>query len=175
MAEASPPYVFGAVSVTWWALRLRSNQEFRVEAFLTGHGIESFLPTWRERVRWTDREKTTVRPLFPGYIFVRCDRAQIIDALRVPGVVQILPTSIDPIEVSDADIANVRDVLASGLMASPCAYVAGETVTIESGPLAGVSGVVVRTKGATRLVVRVPMIGGAVNVEVGADDLPKKN
>ena len=48
-----------------------------------------------------------------------------------------------------------------------------KTVTIESGALAGVSGVVIRTKGAARLVVRVPMLMGAVNVELDAATVVK--
>ena len=63
--------------------------------------------------------------------------------------------------------------VASQVPVAPCAYVAGETVLIESGPLAGVSGVVTRTKGAYRLVVRVPMLMSAVNVEIGADTVAK--
>lgn len=160
----------------WFALRLHSKHEFIVRDILDARGVENFLPTWSERVKWSDREKVTVRPLFPGYIFAVLGDSETFDAsdaIRIPGVVQILPTSINPISISDAEIANLRLVIASQVPVAPCAYVAGETVLIESGPLAGVSGVVTRTKGAYRLVVRVPMLMSAVNVEIGADTVAK--
>ncbi len=156
----------------WWALRVRSKCEFRVQELLQARGIEEFLPVWSERVRWSDREKVTVRPLFTGYVFARFgldpETFDASDAIRLPGVVQILPTSLSPISISDAEIANLKLVIASRLPIAPCAYVAGETVTIDSGPLAGVSGVVMRTKGSARLVVRVPILMSAVNVELDA-------
>lgn len=157
----------------WFALRVRSQFDFRVEELLNARGIETFLPTWSEDVQWSDRVKTAVRPLFPGYVFAKFGRDpetfDASDAIRIPGVIQILPTSINPISIPDAEIDSLRIVLASRLPVSRCPYVAGDTVTIESGALAGVSGIVVRTKGGSRLVVRVPMNLGAVNVEIDAD------
>jgi len=156
----------------WFALRLRSQYEFKVQGHLQALGVEEFSPTWDERVKWSDREKVTTRPLFPGYIFAKFGAAWP-EVLRLPGVVQILPTSLCPIPISDAEIANLKLVLASQVPVLPCAYVAGDTVLIDSGALAGVSGVVVRTKGSTRLVVSVPMLMSAVNVELEASTVAK--
>jgi transcriptional antiterminator NusG len=169
----------------WFALRVRSQHDFLVRDRLEVQGIETFVPTWSEAVRWSDRTKTVDRPLFSGYVFARFSGDQASAVIRTGGVVQILPTSMDPIYISDAEIDNLKIyisdaeidnlklMLASRLPLAPCAYVAGQSVTIESGALAGVSGVVVRTKGSARLVVRVPMIMGAVNVELDADTVTK--
>lgn len=175
-AEAYPPAPpTGPHAILhWFALRVRSQFDFLVRDRLEGRGVETFLPTWSEPVRWSDREKVAIRPLFSGYVFARFVAGeQGPDVIRVAGVVQILPTSLDPIPVSDAEIENVRLLMASQLPLAPCAYVTGESVAIESGALAGVSGVVVRTKGSARLVVRVPMIAGAVNVELDAETVKK--
>jgi len=80
---------------------------------------------------------------------------------------------MDPIEIPDAQMDDLKAVVASSLPVSPCAYVAGEPVTVDSGALSGVSGVVVRTKGSARLVVRVPFVAGFVNVELDADTVKR--
>jgi transcription antitermination factor NusG len=162
----------------WFALRVRSQCDFRVQELLDARGIETFVPTWSETVQWSDRVKTTVRPLFSGYVFARFaahddETFNASDAIRIAGVVQILPTSLNPISIPDAEIENLRLVLASRLPVTACPYVAGEQVTIESGALAGVSGVVIRTKGAARLVVRVTLLNAAVNVEIEADTVKR--
>lgn len=171
-AEASL-LAFPSPFVRWFAVRVRAQHDFLVRDRLQAQGIETFLPTWSERVRWSDREKTVDRPLFSGYVFARFAPDRGVDVVRTGGVVQILPTSLDPIYISDDEIDNLKLALSSQLPVAPCAYVAGEAVTIESGALAGVSGVVVRTKGQARLVVRVPAIMGAVNVELDADTVTK--
>lgn len=156
----------------WFALRLRSNYEFKVLAALTGQGIEVFLPTWSETLSWSDRQKVMVRCLFPGYIFVRLGEGRdFYAACATRGVIQILPSSHKPQPVDDDDIENVRRVVASKLHAAPCEYVAGELVTIDSGPLAGLSGVVQRTKGSFTVVVSVEILHRSVRVELPSDTL----
>ena len=67
----SPPYGTSREDCSWFALRVRSQFDFRVEELLNARGIETFLPTWSEIVRWSDRDKIAVRPLFPGYVFAK--------------------------------------------------------------------------------------------------------
>lgn len=154
----------------WYALRTRSRTEFKVSESLQGAGFEVFLPTYSETARWSDRVKTTVRPLFAGYVFSRFERFSEASAiLGTTGVIAILGhNEID--SISDDEVANLR--LIAALPASPCPHVAqGDAVTITSGPLTGVSGVVVRTKGAYRLVVSVEMLGRSASVEIAAADV----
>jgi transcription antitermination factor NusG len=156
----------------WYALRLRSNQEFRVQRALDGLQIESFLPAWTERVQWADRKKEIVRPLFPGYVFVRSQtREDLLAALRVAGVVQALPDSMKPEPIQDAELETVRRVVSRATHVAPCSYVAGDKVSIESGSLAGIKGVVVRTRGCVHVVVSIELLRRAVKVELDADTL----
>jgi transcription antitermination factor NusG len=156
----------------WFALRVRSNFEFRVQGALDALDIASFLPAWTETVKWSDREKRVTRPLFPGYAFIRSEcREDLLAALRVAGVVQILPNSFNPLPVSEKELNDVRRVVAHKLHAEPCEFVSGELVEIQSGPLAGVRGVVQRTKGAVHVVVSIEMLRRSIRVEVDADTL----
>lgn len=162
----------------WYAIWVLSNAEFVVEEALRGYGIESFLPTWTEVTQWSDRKKTIHRPLFPGYLFARCDQSETErgprrEILRIAGVIDVLPNSLSPSPVDVADIENIRRVLASGVPAIPCKYITGDAVQIESGPLAGVKGIVQRTKNGTRVVVKIEMLKRAVSVEIDFKDLVK--
>lgn len=157
----------------WYALYVMSNSEFVVEDALRGYGIESFLPTWAEVTQWSDRKKTIHRPLFPGYLFARCDERQRRDIARIAGVIEILPSKMNPAPVDPADIANVKRALAADLPMTPCRYITGDEVLIDSGPLAGVRGIVQRTKDGTRVIVKIEMLKRAVSVEIDFRELVK--
>lgn len=159
----------------WYALYVMSNAEFVVEEALRGYGIESFLPTWSEVTVWSDRKKTIHRPLFPGYLFARCDESQLREIPRIAGVIEILPSKLNPAPVDPADIANVRRALAADLPMTPCRYITGDEVLIDSGPLAGVRGIVQRSKDGTRVIVKIEMLKRAVRVEIDFRDLVKES
>jgi transcription antitermination factor NusG len=158
----------------WYAIYVMSNAEFVVEDALRAHGIESFLPTWTEVTAWSDRKKKVERPLFRGYLFARCAPEALQHIVRIAGVIEILPSSLKPVPVDAADIENVRRVLAAGLPAAPCDYVTGDAVRIDKGPLAGVKGIVQRTKDGTRVIVKIEMLKRAVSVEIESRDLVKE-
>lgn len=95
--------------------------------------------------------------------------------MRLAGVIDVLPSRDRAQRIPDCEIDNVRRAAEAAVAASPCAYVVGEAVTVESGPLAGVKGVVQRTKGATRIVIGVEILRRAVSVEVDASDLKESD
>lgn len=172
-AEACPP-LSAPRSSSWYALHVFSNAEFVVEEALTGYGIEVFLPTWSEKTEWSDRVKTIIRPLFPGYLFVNCEGTEPRrEILRVPGVIKVLPSDLSPQPVDREQIENVRRALATRLPAIPCPYITGDEVLIDKGPLAGVRGIVQRTKRGTELIIRVETLQRAVSVHVAARDVLK--
>lgn len=175
-AEACPGPVSGDAStrVPWYAIWVRSNREFQVRDALEAAGILSFLPTWPETVEWSDRRKTIERPLFPGYLFARMSNEERHRALWTSGVIQLLPNSFDPKLIESGELENIRLLAAARLECRPCDFAAGEIVTVDSGPLAGVSGIVKRTKGALRVVVSIELLRRSVSVELDAATLLKK-
>lgn len=167
-----PPSLQGAAP--WFVLQVQVNRAFRIREWLREAGIGEWLPTYTETIRWSDRQKTFERQVFPGYILVRLATVnQSVRVLRFPGVISLLPTALSPIAVDDQEIRDLRKALASALPVQPCAYVAGQRVTIRRGALAGVTGAVVRVKGETRVVVGIEMLGRAVSVTIEAADLEK--
>lgn len=121
----------------------------------------------------------TTRPLFAGYIFARFDPADATNVATVRqtrGVLEILSLDGAPAAIPDAEIANLQRLAANPGAVLPCAYVAGEAVTVARGPFAGVSGVVSRVRqggntSATTLTIPIQILGRAVRVEIDAADV----
>ena len=67
--------------------------------------------------------------------------------------------------VPEAEIESIKRVVAAG--ATPTAYLStGQRVRIEHGPLAGVTGILVRRSGGPQLVVSVELLRRSVNVQI---------
>jgi transcription antitermination factor NusG len=152
----------------WYALSVRTRFEKLVDAHLHGRGYETFLPTYMEKRQWSDRTKSLVIPLFPGYIFCRFDiNAARLPILKTPGVNFIVGAGRTPLAVDESEIANVRQAVDSGNPILPWPYPeVGETVEIEQGPLRGIRGIVVRIENVERLVVSVSLLMRSVAVEI---------
>lgn len=140
------------------------------QAFRDRH-IREFCPARQTTVVWSDRVKSVDAPLFPCYLFAHIRRR--LDqhgVLAVRGVLQILGTEND--SISDDAIETLRRIVRSPAVVAPLAYVqAGATCRVKNGPFADCIGVVVRLKGAVRLVVSIPMLGQSVSVELDYADV----
>lgn len=153
----------------WFALRSRSNFE-RVCAFsLSRKGYETFLPVYECRRRRWDRTVDVELPLFPGYLFCRFDFQRRLPILMSPGIVNIVGGRTAPEPVPEAEIATVRAIVESHLRAEPWPFLEmGQPVRIFDGPLAGVEGILVDSKGRHRLVVSITLLQRSIAAEIEA-------
>ncbi|MES2136977.1 MAG: UpxY family transcription antiterminator [Pseudomonadota bacterium] len=172
--QGTPPAPPSDTLPHWYAIWTVSRAEFVIEEALRSLRIGVFLPTWCETVQWSDRKKEITRPLFPGYLFALFDARRVPEIVSLAGVVKILPENLTPQPVDEADIENVRRLLATGRPLKVCDYITGDEVTISTGAFAGVKGIVQRTKNGTRVVVRIEILHRAVSVEIDADELMKE-
>jgi len=136
-------------------------------------GFEFFLPTFTERIRWSDREKTTVRPLFPGYLFSRFTASQASAIRQTRGLVKVLSIDQQPVSISDDEIASLRILVDSPAPVTPCRYLSGVPVRVECGPYAGATGVVISTRGKSFLTINIETMGRACRVEFDIADVKK--
>jgi transcriptional antiterminator NusG len=151
----------------WYALSVRTRFEKLVNAHLQGRGYETFLPTYLERRKWSDRTKSLVIPLFPGYIFCRFDINARVSVLMTPGVNFVVGAGRTPVAVDESEIAGLRQAVGSGKPILPCPYKkVGEIVEIEQGPLRGIRGTIVRIENVDRLVLSVSLLMRSVAVEI---------
>jgi transcription antitermination factor NusG len=130
-------------------------------------GIESFLPSIRSRRKWSDRVKEIEQPLFPGYVFARFDARNRLPVLTTPAVVDVVGFGQRYVPVSETELHAIRLVLESKAKCEPSPFLrVGQQVVIESGPLAGVEGLLVEIKNTRRLVVSVSLLQRSVKVEL---------
>lgn len=155
-------------SAPWYAIQVAHRAEAVVATALRNKGYPEFLPLYRSRRVWSDRIVELDLPLFPGYVFCRFhphDRR--VPIVTTPGVRRIVSFGGAPIPVDEAEIAAVQAILASGLPAAPCPYLAaGRRVRIRHGALQGVEGIVVESKTRHRFVVSVHLLQRSVSVEI---------
>lgn len=148
----------------------KPRHEKKVSAAFRAKGIPEFLPQYRSRRRWSDRVTTVELPIFPGYLFCRFSGLQSLSVRQTPGVVDVVGFAGKPAAISDDEILTIRAAVQSGRPLRPCAYpAAGDRVRIDSGPLAGMTGILLREKGACALIVSVELLQRSVAVEIGRE------
>jgi transcription antitermination factor NusG len=151
----------------WYALHVRPRFEKYVQTHLEEKGFEVFLPTYATTRKWSDRVKSISLPLFPSYIFCRFDVRNRLPILVTPGVHTVVGIGKSPVAVDETELLAIRHVLESGVATQPWPYLrVGEQVQIETGPLEGLTGLVVRMKDSYRLIVSVSLLMRSVSVEL---------
>ncbi len=139
---------------------------------LSTRKIEFFLPVYRKISRWKNGLRVPIdRPLFPGYVFVRIDRSERVRVLELPGVLSIVGAGREPVSLPTEEIEALRNA-ADYLNVEPHPYLSvGNTARLCRGPLAGMTGIIVRKKNRSRLIVSLELIMKSVSVEIDEHDL----
>ena len=110
-------------------------------------------------------------PLFPNYLFVQIELRNRVNVLCVPGVVSMVGAGFEPWPLPIGEIERLREVL-SHRKGKPHSYLAeGQRVTVKSGPLMGISGILLRQNGDIRVILSVNILMRCISVEVGVDEI----
>ena len=152
----------------WWVAHTRSRNEKALAHDLTAKDVSYFLPMiWKVR-RIRGRTIRSLLPLFGGYLFFCGQERERVEVLRTNRVANL-------IEVRDqhrliVELSQIEQAIAAGADLSPHDYIkVGQRVRVIGGALAGLMGIVVKTKNSMRLVLQIDMLGQAASVEIGAD------
>jgi transcription antitermination factor NusG len=161
----------------WYAAYTRANHEKGVLRQLERRSVESFLPLYENVRRWKDRRMRLQVPLFPGYIFVRLSLRDRLKVLEIPSVVRLVGCDGHPTPLPVEEIETIRTCIARRQLLVPSRYARrGQRVRLLSGPLEGLTGVVVRQKNRTRFVISLELLMRSVAVEIdSADFVPQSN
>jgi transcription antitermination factor NusG len=160
----------------WYALWTHSHCEQIVREQLTQRGIHVFLPTFDV---WSIRRGTrrrAARPIFPGYVFVRdrMEKNTHIAILGTRGVVRVLGERWDRLAaIPDDEMRAVERLVSSSESVQPFPYLPlGARVRVVAGPLAGVTGILVRSKrDQGLLVLSVHLLQRSVAVTIASGDV----
>jgi transcription antitermination factor NusG len=137
-------------------------------------GFEVFLPLYSAGRHWREVNKQLLLPLFPSYVFIRGFLDRQLDALKTPGVYQVVGSGGRPAPISGTEIEAVRRTVTTSLRIEPHPFLnCGDRVRVKSGSLTGVEGILVRKKGLFRLVLSVEMLGKSVAVEVDVEKVER--
>jgi transcription antitermination factor NusG len=159
---------------SWFVIWTESRAEKKVEARIAALGLSPWLPTVRERHRWSDRWREVVCPLFPGYLFARTRSVEWDRVLRTAGVLTVVKDGGRPALLTDAFVVGLRDAIErQGATPEPVAEVleyrpGDEVVIVQEGALKGVRGVVRERRSERQLVIWVSEIGRGVAFTIGS-------
>jgi transcriptional antiterminator NusG len=151
----------------WFAFRVRPRHEKSVALQLREKSLECFVPLVIRTRRWAKRVVRVELPLISGYVFCRSHRFGMLPILQTPGVVDVIKSGPTPVPVPDVEISAFELALSADLPIEPCPFVvAGQTVTIRSGPLAGVVGIVHDCRKPEHLVLSISLLRRSVTVQI---------
>jgi transcription antitermination factor NusG len=156
----------------WYAAYTRAHHEKRAAEQLAGRGVELFLPQYQVLRRWKDRKVRLDMPLFPGYLFVHIPLTQQLRVLEVPSVVRLVGSRGGPVPLDSSEIDKLRRGMdtAQGAMPHPFLIV-GRHVRVCRGPFEGLTVILLRRKGACRVVISIELIQRSFCMEMEADDV----
>ncbi len=159
-------------AVRWYAAYTRANHEKTVAEQLVVREMEHFLPLYDSVRRWKDRRVKLQLPLFPGYVFVRLALRDRLGVQQIPGVARLVGFNGRPASLPNEEIEALRSALGRGVSAEPHPFLtSGRRVRIEAGPLEGREGILVRRKGAFRVVLSIDLIQRSIMVDVDLADV----
>jgi transcription termination/antitermination protein NusG len=161
------PSVVPDTSHRWYAVYTLARHEKAVARHLEERGLSYFLPLYQAIHRWNKRSSRVSLPLFPGYVFVHTNAQERCKPLQVPGVLRYAGTGAAPSPIANEEIEALRKILVNGKDVGPHPYLsAGQPVRICSGPLAGLCGIIQRTKSGNRFIISVEMIKQSIAIEL---------
>jgi transcription antitermination factor NusG len=172
LSSAGPIRQPHAGSPQWFALVVRPRFDKAVARALELKGYETLLPLYRKYHKYGARSRSSELPLFPGYVCCRFDVHSRLPILTTPGVIHVLGAGNMPLPVSDAEISSLQTAIGARIPIQPIAFVSdGERVRISSGVLAGIEGIVLKSKPSLRLVLSVTLLQRSVLLEIDRDQV----
>jgi transcription antitermination factor NusG len=157
-------------SLLWYVAHTRPRCEKKLVRHCEREHLAATLPCYRTRHRYRGKIAEFLKPLFPGYVFLRLAPDQtrlaqtshcIANLLHVPDQQQFEQQLQDILRALETDM-EVRLAPEIG---------EGMRVKIKAGPLRGMEGWVEQRHGPDIVLLRLDFIGQAAAVKVGALDL----
>lgn len=150
---------------TWVVLHTRPRCEKKVADYCERNKLPWYLPLRKKIHRYGSRERSFWSPLFPGYVFCVVTLVQKSEIRQNRHVANLLEVVDQKTLVEQ--LCQIDRALTVGDVVEVMPYLeAGRRVSVTSGPMKGLEGLVLRVKGKTRVVINVDMIQQSVAVEV---------
>ncbi len=158
----------------WQVVYTRSRAEKKVLAELKYKNIECFLPLQKKLRQWKDRKKWVETPLISGYCFVHISRAEYDEVLNTDNVVCYITFEGKAAIVPDSQINSLKQLIDQNdfeISVSQENFNTGKKVEVIEGPLIGLRGELVQTRGKNKFILRLIQINNTFTVEISASKL----
>ena len=149
----------------WWVVHTKSRNEKALAQDLIVKEISYFLPmSWKVR-RIRGRTIRSLLPLFGGYLFFCGQERQRVEVLRTNRVANLI--EVNNQEQLVRELSQIEQAIGAGAQLSPHEYIkVGQRCRVIGGALAGLIGIVMKTRNDVRLLLQVDMLGQAASVEI---------
>lgn len=158
----------------WFLIYTRPNQEKRISIALTELKIACFLPTRIAIKNYGGKRKCSNVPLFPSYIFVYIKTIQeYFVSLALDGVLYYVKCGKEIVRVNESVIQNIKLAVNAGndLEVLSEQFQPGQLLSINKGPLTGMSGEIVQYKGTKKVLIRVSLLERSILVNLPVESL----
>ncbi len=160
----------------WYALYTKPRAEKKVLEQFRSLGIDVYLPLKRELRQWSDRKRWIEVPVISSYIFINIPESEYRRVFEVKGIVGYVCHKGEAVVIPDHEIEAMRKTVENKLDfdIQIGRIKKGQTVTITSGPLKGVTGVVTNVKGVRKLYLNISHIGYSLVVDLDSDTVSEE-
>ncbi len=156
----------------WAVVSTHPHRELLAQTNLARQGFEPYCPQIRKLIRHARRESEQLRPLFPGYIFVRADIDRWRPILSTLGVRTLVRCGDQPSLLNGRFIDALKAREIEGAIAQPeRPFIAGQRVRIAGGPFEGLTATILGLNEKERVSVLLDMLMRSVKVSVSEHDL----
>ena len=166
------------MSKEWFILQFKSNSHHQAVKNLTRQGFETFLPLHDTTSRKLSRFINTSKPLFPGYMFIRFDRAEsewhkINNTYGVSRLITFNST-LKSIPTPFVDSLMMRYDF-SGKLLPIKKLKKGDQVTVLKGPFANFIATVEEYEADQRIWILMDLMGRKTKIQTPSDNLTQSD
>ena len=158
----------------WYVVYTRSRAEKKVRDELVMNNIECFLPLQKKLRQWKDRKKWVEMPLMSGYCFVYISRKEYDSVLQISNVVCYVTFEGKAAVIPDYQIDYLKQMLKQNdfeVTVSQENFEPGKNVEVIEGPMIGLRGELVETRGKNKFILRLNQINNTFTVEIPAEHI----
>jgi transcriptional antiterminator RfaH len=154
----------------WVAVNTQPHRERIALDNLSRQEFNAYCPLMRKRVSHARRTRDVLRPLFPGYLFVRLDSdTGWRPMLSTRGVRTLVRCGERPSFIANEFIDSLKSREIEGAIVRPASpYKIGQQVRMAGGAFDGLVATIVEMDEKDRLVVLMDMLNQSVNVKLSS-------
>ena len=162
------------MSKEWFILQFKSNSHHLAAKNLNRQGFETFLPLHETTSRRLSRFINTSKPLFPGYMFIKFDKAEsewhkinntygVSRLITFNSILKSIPTSFVDSLMKRYDL--------SGKLLPIQKLKKGDQVTVLKGPFANFIATVEKYEADQRIWILMDLMGRKTKIQTPSDNL----